>query len=152
MQSNVCSGRHCCELVLKSSFQNFAHPVVACAVEVPERRRCHAHRGQVMSFNRDWWNSTRSICGKWKQVTAFTGTLKPGHVVRVHSGSKIDLSDMNQEDATGAQHHIFTGRNYVWKNDCGDTAGLWDKQVWVDNASYDKWPPEGVILVRRAIN
>ena len=56
---------------------------------------------------------------------------------------------MYPEDATGVDHHVFTSRNYVWNNDCGDTAGLWDGKVWIDAASYDPYPVEGKILTRQ---
>ena len=87
--------------------------------------------------------------GKWAQVMTFKGFLKPGEVVRVHSGSEIPPSEMYPEDATGATYHLFTGKNYIWNNDCGDTAGLWDGKVWIDKASYDPYPVEGKILLRQ---
>jgi hypothetical protein len=90
------------------------------------------------------------ICknGKWDPVMTFTGNLEPEKVVRVHSGAKISLADMNIEDVTGADFHLFTGKNYVWNNDCGDSSGLWNGNAWVDKASYDPYPPEGRILRR----
>jgi hypothetical protein len=86
--------------------------------------------------------------GKWQEIMSFKGILEPGKVVRIHSGQEIPLTDMNPEDAQGADFHLFTGRNYVWNNDCGDSAGLWDGTKWIDTASYDPYPPEGVILHR----
>ncbi len=86
--------------------------------------------------------------GKWDKVMGFQGDLNPGLTVRVHSGGKIPLSDMNAEDAQGADFHLFTGMNYIWNNDCGDAAGLWDGNNWEDKASYDPYPPEGRILRR----
>lgn len=87
--------------------------------------------------------------GQWAYIMGFTGRLQPGEIVRVHSGGPISLSQMHPEDVAGAHHHMFTGKNYVWNNDCGDTAGLWNGQVWVDKASYDPYPPEGRILIRQ---
>lgn len=78
----------------------------------------------------------------------FQGNLGVGRTVRVHSGGNIPLYDMNAEDAQGADFHLFTGKNYIWNNDCGDTAGLWDGSAWTDKAAYDPNPPEGVILRR----
>jgi len=86
--------------------------------------------------------------GRWEQVMSFKGSLLSGQVVRVHSGGHLPLSEMYPEDAVGADFHLFTGRNYIWNNDCGDAAGLWNGIIWVDKASYDPYPPEGVILVR----
>ena len=90
------------------------------------------------------------ICrdGKWDQVMSFTGILAAGKVVRVHSGEPISLADMHPEDAQGADFHLFTGRNYIWNNDCGDSAELWNGGAWVDKGSYDPYPPEGRILRR----
>jgi hypothetical protein len=59
------------------------------------------------------------------------------------------VGGLRPEDVAGAHHHTFTGKNYVWNNDCGDTAGLGNGQVWIDNASYDPYPPEGRILIRQ---
>lgn len=86
--------------------------------------------------------------GKWATVMTFKGVLQPGEVVRVHSGLQISISEMFAEDAAGAHHHLFTGGDYVWNNDCGDTAGLWNGLIWLDKASYEPYPSEGVILVR----
>lgn len=87
--------------------------------------------------------------GKWQQAMSFRGTLQPGEIVRVHSGEILPLSEMYQEDVTGAHYHLFTGKGYIWNNDCGDTAGLWNGVIWVDAASYEPYPPEGRILVRQ---
>lgn len=87
--------------------------------------------------------------GKWEGVSTFSGVLQPGKVMRIHSGEQIQTSEMYPEDAAGADYHIFTGRNYVWNNDCGDTAGLGDGKVWIDAASYDPYPMEGKILSRQ---
>ena len=86
---------------------------------------------------------------KWDKVMTFTGTLQPGKIVRVHSGEKLSTGEMYPEDVVGADHHCFTGRlNYIWNNDCGDVAGLYDGQVFEDKAGYDSNPPEGAVLRR----
>ncbi len=87
--------------------------------------------------------------GKWDTLITFKGTLQPREVVRVHSGSELSTSEMNGEDAYGATYHLFTNRNYVWNNDCGDTARLWNGIISIDAASYDTYPVEGKILVRQ---
>jgi len=86
--------------------------------------------------------------GKPEKVMGFKGSLKPGEIVRVHSGGEIGLGEMHPEDAQGAHYHLFTGGNYVWNNSCGDSAGLWNGLIWIDNASYEPYPSEGRILVR----
>lgn len=86
----------------------------------------------------------------WELVKALSGILKPGEILRVHSG-KGPLSVLRAEDQSGAHYHTFIGESrYVWNNDKGDTAGLWQPATkeWDDEASYDPYPPEGVILVR----
>jgi hypothetical protein len=86
---------------------------------------------------------------KWDKVMSFTGTLKPGKVVRVHSGEKLENHQMYAEDVAGADYHCFTGRrNYLWNNDCGDVAGLYDGSVFEDKAGYDPRPSEGAVLRR----
>jgi len=87
----------------------------------------------------------------WRLVTNFKGELGPGKIVRVHAGQQRDLSVLRQEDLLGADHHLFSGEDQcVWNNAEGDTAGLWDSSAkqWIDQASYDPYPPEGIILVR----
>lgn len=87
---------------------------------------------------------------EWALITRFSsGTLKPGESVRVHSGRQRDLSVLYAEDQRGATYHTFSGEDrYVWNNDKGDRAGLFDKDGKIDSAAYDPYPPEGVILVR----
>jgi hypothetical protein len=87
--------------------------------------------------------------GKWQYVCTLCGTILPGQVARVHSGGEISVYEMNTEDVTGADYHLFTGRGYIWNNDCGDEVALWDGQVFVDKAGYEAYPPEGRILVRQ---
>jgi hypothetical protein len=93
--------------------------------------------------------------GQWASILTFPSFLLPaGKTVRVHSGQHRDLSVIRAEDREGAEYHHFTGRDaYVWNNAQGDTAGLWDlrSQQWIDSASYDPNPPEGVVLVRSGV-
>jgi hypothetical protein len=90
----------------------------------------------------------------WDLVTGFSGagTLQPGKVVRVHSGSG-PVSVLDAGDLRGADHHIFTNRDrYVWNNAEGDTSRLTEtvggNEIDTDKASYAPNPPEGVVLVR----
>jgi len=89
--------------------------------------------------------------GRWEEVRKFTENIEAGKVIRVHSGRPRDLSVIAMEDRLGADSHLFTGRDaYVWNNKEGDIASLWDTGIteFIDKASYDPNPPEGVILVR----
>jgi hypothetical protein len=85
----------------------------------------------------------------WEKIMTFSGTLQPGKTVRVHSGSGPE-SVLRDEDRRGADHHLFTGNNYVWNNKEGDTPALFNRvsKVTIDSASYDPNPPEGEVLVR----
>jgi hypothetical protein len=88
---------------------------------------------------------------KWAKIVGLAGKLEKNQSQRVHSGQRRDLSVLRPEDLQGADLHSFTGKDvYVWNNEEGDTAGLWrpSQEVWVDQASYDPNPPEGVVLVR----
>lgn len=88
--------------------------------------------------------------GVWQDVTDMSGTLPVGKIVRVHSGDKIDESQMDYIDRTGADYHIFTGRDYVWNNDKSDYPRLTyasTKSV-IDETSYKPFPVEGAILKR----
>jgi hypothetical protein len=80
---------------------------------------------------------------------ATTGTLQPGRTVRVHSGSGPD-SVIRDEDLRGADHDVFTQKDYIWNNDEGDTPALYNRttQATIDSASYDLHPPQGEVLVR----
>ncbi len=78
--------------------------------------------------------------------------LKPGEVLRVHSGQRRDLSVLNAEDRNGADWHSFTGEDaYVWNNREGDAPTLYEQAVkeTIDSTSYDPHPPEGVVLQRQ---
>jgi hypothetical protein len=90
--------------------------------------------------------------GVWNKVMGFSGNLGVEKIVRVHSGWKISLESISQEDLVGADYHLFTGSNYVWNNAQGDTPRLilrQNGQIYeLDKASYSTNPPEGRILVR----
>lgn len=89
--------------------------------------------------------------GKWASVCILKCVLGPGQVLRVHSGEHRPVSVLHAEDQAGAHWHQFTGKDqYVWNNSQGDTAGLWllNPGKWIDSASYDPHPPEGMVLVR----
>lgn len=88
--------------------------------------------------------------GRWEEVMSFKGSLGAGKVIRVHAGSG-PLSVLHVVDQQGADHHLFTSRDlYVWNNDRGDCAALWQvgENDPFDKACYDAISPEGVILVR----
>lgn len=90
--------------------------------------------------------------GVWEEVMRFNGTLGIGKIVRVHSGGTIPLENLYSVDRTGADYHLFTGKNYVWNNDRGDTPRLAliysGKTYEIDKASYSPHPFEGKILKR----
>lgn len=88
----------------------------------------------------------------WELIMSFNGTLAAGAVVRVHAGHGPENA-LNSEDRNGANHHLFTNRDrYVWNNAEGDTSRITEEsgssEVNTDKASYDPYPPEGVVLVR----
>ena len=85
----------------------------------------------------------------WDKVMSFKGSLEPGKIVRVHSGSG-PYAVIRDEDRNGADYHLFTERDYVWNNKEGDTPALYNPatKVTLDSASYDPYPPEGEVLVR----
>lgn len=87
---------------------------------------------------------------EWDVVKELSGVLAPGEIIRVYSG-KGPYSVVKAEDKTGCNYYTFVGESrYVWNNDFGDTAGLWEvsTKTFIDQASYDPYPPEGVILQR----
>ncbi len=84
-------------------------------------------------------------------VTLPDCSLKPGEILRVHSGPRRDLSALYSEDRTGADQHAFTGGEArVWNRREGDTAVLYAlaTKETTDSVSYDPNPPEGVVLWR----
>lgn len=80
---------------------------------------------------------------EWQLITRFSsGMLKPGESVRVHSGQKRDLSVLYAADQHGATYHAFSGEDrYLWNNDKGDRAGLFDGNGKIDSAWYDRTRP-----------
>lgn len=88
----------------------------------------------------------------WELIMSFTGTLGAGEVVRIHGGHGPE-SALNPQDRSGATYHLFTNRDqYVWNNAEGDTSRITEPsgngEAETDKASYDPYPPEGVVLVR----
>jgi len=90
--------------------------------------------------------------GVWEEVMGFTGTLGVGEIVRVHSGGKIPLESLFPVDLSGANHHLFTGKSYIWNNNRSDCPRLVLKQngqtYEIDKVTYSTSPLEGKILVR----
>ena len=79
-------------------------------------------------------------------------SLKPGEILRVHSGPRRDLSALDLEDRIGADRHAFTGGEaHLWNRREGDTALLYAQATneTTDSVSYDPNPPEGVVLWRQ---
>lgn len=87
--------------------------------------------------------------GRWEEVMTFRGTLSAGETMRVHSGSGPS-NQLRQEDVQGADHHLFTGKHYIWNNAEGDCSGLFEtgQSSPFDRACYDPDPPDGVVLQR----
>lgn len=86
--------------------------------------------------------------GVWEEVIRFSGSLPAGETVRVHSGGEIPLTSLQAIDTQGADHHIFTGKNYIWNNSKSDTPRLRHIDTTVDKATYGANPPEGKVLKR----
>jgi hypothetical protein len=87
---------------------------------------------------------------EWELARKLGGVLEPGKVLRIHSG-KGPYSVVRNEDKVGSHYYFFTGESrYIWNNDFGDMALLWEPatDIYVDQASYDPYPPDGVILQR----
>ncbi len=81
--------------------------------------------------------------------------LKPGEIVRVHTGRSTSASSMLIEDALGVNHHAYAERgNFVLNNSCGDRLAVWFKHSktgeWIrdDTAAYAPNPPEAAVLYR----
>ncbi|MFB3777136.1 MAG: hypothetical protein ACE141_05970 [Bryobacteraceae bacterium] len=84
-------------------------------------------------------------------VTLPDCVLKPGEVLRLHSGPRRDLSALFSEDRSGADWHAFTGGEIrLWNRHRGDTAVLYAvaTKETTDSVSYDPDPPEGIVLER----
>lgn len=87
---------------------------------------------------------------EWDLVVKLSGEIGAGQVLRIHSG-KGPFSVVRAEDKVGSDYYMFTGQSrYIWNNDHGDTSLLWQPstELRIDEASYDPYPPEGVILQR----
>ena len=78
------------------------------------------------------------------------GILRPGKVLRIHSGGRIPITKLLLIDRIGADFHTFTGKNYIWNNDKKDVPAIWNPRTekWEDETWYDANPPEGAILKR----
>jgi len=87
---------------------------------------------------------------EWQLAIELSGPLKPGEIVRIHSGGQIPLEQMRYEDRVGVNYHLFTGKNYIWNNKQKDHPSLWYKptQQWIDQTEYEAYPIEGKILQR----
>jgi hypothetical protein len=84
-------------------------------------------------------------------VTLPECSLKPGEILRVHSGPQRDLSALHSEDRIGADRHAFTGGEArIWNRREGDTVILYAvaTKETTDSVSYDPDPPEGDVLLR----
>ncbi len=80
-------------------------------------------------------------------------TLKPGEVLRVHTGKREHRDLLSGEDDGNVSWRAFAGRgNFVLNNRCGDRIYVtWRNHAGPqlqDDASYDPNPPEGAILKR----
>jgi hypothetical protein len=80
-------------------------------------------------------------------------TLRPGEIVRVHTGKSRDSSLMKAEDNSGVHYHSYAERgSFVLNNVCGDNLSVWwqhgDKWHRNDQARYAPNPPEGKVLQR----
>ncbi|MCI0338047.1 MAG: hypothetical protein L0226_10745 [Acidobacteria bacterium] len=81
------------------------------------------------------------------------GLLKPGQLLRVHTGRHQDKSLMSTIDEEDVDWHAYAERDdFVLNNRCGDIVVVtWideDGREYKDAASYAPHPPEGVILKR----
>jgi hypothetical protein len=80
-------------------------------------------------------------------------SIRPGEIVRVHTGRSSDLCHMQATDKEGVTHHCYAERGlFVLNNDCGDNLGLWwtNAEKWFcdDSTRYRPRPTEGRILQR----
>jgi hypothetical protein len=82
------------------------------------------------------------------------GSLAPGQVLRVHTGSKQYEATLSAEDrGSDVNWSAYAERgNFVLNNDCGDVITvIWADGTgkrWKDSAAYDPQPPEGAVLYR----
>lgn len=87
---------------------------------------------------------------EWDLVVMLSGEIGTGQVLRIHAG-KGPFRVVRAEDKVGSDYYMYTGQSrYIWNNDYGDTSLLWQPstELRIDEASYDPYPPEGIILQR----
>ncbi len=82
-----------------------------------------------------------------------SGLLKPGQILRVHTGRHRDKSLMSALDDAYADWHAYAERDdFILNNRCGDIIVVtWQDEAergFKDAASYAPNPPDGVILRR----
>lgn len=118
------------------------------AVSLSDKGLAHLERdarGNVSGPPVIYWSGDRQI------------TLSPGQTVRIHTGKRADIWQMDPSDATGATYHSYAEQsNFVLNNRHGDTITLWRSDAtgkWVapllDSASYAPDRPEGRVLYRQ---
>jgi len=81
------------------------------------------------------------------------GLLKPGQLLRVHSGRHQDKRLMSEVDQEDVDWHAYAERaDFILNNCCGEIIVLtWrdeEGQEYKDVASYAPNPPEDAILIR----
>lgn len=79
------------------------------------------------------------------------GILKPGEILRIHSGPIVPITSLAIDDRIGADYHVYTAHtNYALNNKYGDEIGLWhsEKKVYEDKTFYDPNPRNGAVLIR----
>lgn len=75
-----------------------------------------------------------------QEVASFSGTLKQGQSVRVHTGSGKPYWEHSTL-------HYYLGRSwFIWNNECGDEAAIIFNGAYVDRAGYTPRPPERVLV------
>lgn len=82
-----------------------------------------------------------------------TDALRPGQVIRIHTGRSADSSLMLPADRGSVAWHGYANRsNFVLNNRCGDTIAVTWRDAYggssQDQVSYDPNPPEGAVLTR----
>jgi hypothetical protein len=82
-----------------------------------------------------------------------SGLLKPGQILRVHSGRHRDKNQMSKADNEGADWHAYAERDdFVLNNRCGDIVVVsWldqEGQKFTDSASYAPHPAVDATLRR----
>jgi len=90
---------------------------------------------------------------KPQPVIYWTGAaieLKPGEMVRIHTGKSKDVAEMHAEDKNGVHHHTYAeSHSFVLNNKEGDKLYLYSETALLDSASYDPAVGEGVTLIRK---